>query len=260
MQVTDTRNQECTRHASTGIFIVFIALLENAYTASLPISVILNPEEETKSDYLMKRSAPQPAPQLGWVSKAYNGPLAMIEVQRDGTLVETSEVMAARAAHLAALEAARASNPDMDDGQYDPHKYGDHHYGVDSHVGDLAKGVLFYDSLAKSHQSKETSMNKVGHSQGKSSSAAVAKVGQAVWKTNTAASATYGPSLDQNKTYPGPLAMIELLDTGFLADTPDVATAKKIHFRALAEATAAADLWKAKSTQHQPWNRVISHH
>ncbi|KAG8328268.1 hypothetical protein J6590_000926 [Homalodisca vitripennis] len=224
--------------------IVFIAFLACACTARLPRPVNPTTREDKTSGYVMKRSAAQPSPQQGWAPQGYSGPLAMLEVRPDGTLAETPEVMAARAAHLAALETARASNPDMDNGEYDPHKYGDHQYGVVSHAEDLAKSVLMYQFLAKGHNSGTNSQWQLPMIFGSK------RIAAAVGTTN----AVYGPPQEQNKPYFGPLAMLQVLDTGFLADTPDVATARNTHHKALAEALAAAESWKTKNTKHYPWN------
>ncbi|KAG8307142.1 hypothetical protein J6590_030076 [Homalodisca vitripennis] len=191
----------------------------------------------------IKRSSTA-ASQQGWTPQGYSGPLAMPEVRPDGTLVDTSEVIAARAAHLAALEAARASNPDMDNGKYDPHKYGDDKYGVVSHLEDLMKTALLYKSQIKGDYS---------------GTKAVAEAAHDVWKTTNGAAlsttgAVYGSPQEQNKPYSGPLAMLQVLDSGYLADTPEVNTARNIHLKALAEALAAKNPWKTKNTHHQPWN------
>ncbi|KAG8328270.1 hypothetical protein J6590_000928 [Homalodisca vitripennis] len=236
--------------------VVFTVFLASAFTARLPRSANSTTKEDKNSDYVMKRSAAQSASQQGWAPQGYSGPLAMLEVRPDGTLAETPEVTAARAAHLAALEAARASNPDMDNGEYDPHKYGDHQYGVVSHAEDLAKSVLMYQSLAKGHNSGTKLVHEDGQSQ---AMAAAMSAAHGIWKTKNAAAvgttdAVYGPPQEQNKPYFGPLAMLQVLDTGFLADTPDVATARKTHLKALAEALAAAESWKTKNTKHHPWN------
>ncbi|KAG8255024.1 hypothetical protein J6590_000929 [Homalodisca vitripennis] len=236
--------------------IVFTTLLASACTARLPRSANPITKEDTNSDYVMKRSAAQPASQKGWAPQGYSGPLAILDVRPDGTLAETPEVMAARAAHLAALETARASNPDMDNGEYDPHKYGDHQYGVVSHAEDLAKSVLMYQSLAKGHNSGSKAVNEDGQSQAMAATMAAA---HDIWKAKNSAAvdptdAVYWSAQEQNKPYFGPLAMLQILDTGFLADTSDVATARKIHFKALAEALAAAESWKTKNTKHHPWN------
>ncbi|KAG8328266.1 hypothetical protein J6590_000924 [Homalodisca vitripennis] len=238
-----------------AISIVFTAFLACACTARLPISANPTTKEDTNSGFVMKRSAAQPSSQQGWAPQGYSGPLAMLEVRPDGTLVETPEVMAARAAQMAALEAARASKTDMDNGEYDPHKYGDHQYGVVSHAEDLAKSVLMYQSLAKGHNSGSKAVNDDAQSQSMSS---VVPAAHDIWKQKNAVAvgttnAVYGPPQEQNKPYFGPLAMLQVLDTGFLADTPDVATARKTHHKALAEALAAAESWKTKNTKH-PWN------
>ncbi|KAG8328269.1 hypothetical protein J6590_000927 [Homalodisca vitripennis] len=221
------------------ISIVFTAFLACACTARFPRSPYTTTKEDTNSGYVMKRSAAQSASQQGWAPQGYSGPLAMLDVRPDGTLAETPEVMTARAAYLAALEAAGASNPDMDNGEYDPHKYGDHQYGVVSHAEDLAKSVLMYQSIAKGHNSGTKSVNEDGQSQAMAAALDI-------WKAKNAAAvgttdAVYGPPQEQNKPYFGPLAMLQVLDTGFLADTPDVATARKTHLKALAEALAAAE-------------------
>ncbi|KAG8255023.1 hypothetical protein J6590_000930 [Homalodisca vitripennis] len=264
-----------TRLWSDTVLIIFItmnylttaivaAILASACAAYLPKSANLTAEEGTENDNTIKRSAPltpstpvdseMAASQQGWAPQGYNGPLAIPDVQADGTLAETPEVVAARAAHLAALEFARATNPDMDNGEYDPQKYGDHHYGVNPHV---LKNALFYGNVVKDHFSETKAAKEATLSHAKASAAAEAA--HALWKAKNAAAVTaarsaYGSPLEQNTRYSGPLAMLQLLDSGFLADTPEVAGAKKIHLNALAEALAAAELWRAKNTQHQPWN------
>lgn len=73
-----------------------------------------------------------------WLSSQpfrYHGPIAHPVVLPDGTIADTPEVAAAKAAHLIALEKAKVLwyGP-KDDGSYDPHKYEEHDdHGSSSH-------------------------------------------------------------------------------------------------------------------------------
>jgi hypothetical protein len=196
----------------------------------------------------------------------------------DGTIAETPEVAAARAAHLAALEAARATDPDMgkDDGEYDPRKYGDDLYGVVSHSEDLLQSILSYQALARGGGAPGAGMQSLSKamsdasaggamyaSPGNKPSPAYGAPSQDSGYNYDAPSqshspdSSYGAPAGQNVPYTGPLAMLQLLASGFLEDTPEVLAARNTHLKALMEAQAAAAKWRAKqaagAVQAHPW-------
>lgn len=131
----------------------------------------------------------------------------------DGTLADTPEVAAAKAAHLTALEKAKALwyGP-KDDGSYDPHKYEEH----DDH-GSSSHGAHGGSSGPHSYSSLYTE--------------------------------AHAPL---NMPYSGPLATTAVLPSGYLADTPAIEAARAAHLTALHKAELEAEKWKAQGWK-QGW-------
>lgn len=130
----------------------------------------------------------------------------------DGTIADTPEVAAAKSAHLAALDKAKALwyGP-KDDGSYDPHKYEEHddHGSSSTHGAHGGSSGLLHDEHAYS------SLHADAHA-------------------------------PLNMPYSGPLATTAVLPSGYLADTPAIEAARAAHLTALHKAEQEAEKWKSQ--------------
>lgn len=136
----------------------------------------------------------------------------------DGTIADTPEVAAAKAAHLIALEKAKVLwyGP-KDDGSYDPHKYEEHDdHGSSSHGAHGGSSGLLHD---------DHSYSSLMHS---------------------------GVHAPLNTPYSGPLATTAVLPSGYLADTPAIEAARAAHLTALHKAELEAEKWKSQGWK-QGW-------